>query len=225
MPALRRCSMVFSQAMVNHSHVSPKFVGSNNWIIGNVGEGEAGPEEDMINIGDEGEGEEGEMEEERKIKGKKIINQPTKEEYDDHMRTHIAFRKWCPFCVKGKRKNDPHRSSKDKEEQEVPTMSWDYEEQRGKKGVDGTLVDKGEDGRNKTLLGIDRENKWLSAIVVEKKGVNPYAVAAVGREIGNSGFNRILLKSDQEPALLKLLEAVKNERPEDIEMVPESPYC
>ena len=89
------------------------------------------------------------MEEERKIKGKKIINQPTKEEYDDHMRTHIAFRKWCPFCAKGKRKNDPHRSSKDKEEQEVPTMSRDYEEQRGKKGIDGTLIEREEEGRNK----------------------------------------------------------------------------
>ena len=74
--------MVFSQAMVNHNHVSPKFDGSNNWMIGNVKGGEAGPEEDMVNIGSEGEGEEGEMEEGRRIRGKKLIKQPTKEEYD-----------------------------------------------------------------------------------------------------------------------------------------------
>ena len=70
-----------------------------------------------------------EGEEARMIKGKKAVRQPNQEEYDAHMRTHIPFRKWCPHCVKGKRKNDPHRTLKDKEEQEVPTISWDYMEQ------------------------------------------------------------------------------------------------
>ena len=68
------------------------------------------------------------------------------------------------------------------------------------------MVDE-EDGRNKTIIGIDRENKWISAIVVQKKGVDAYAVSAIGKEIGNSGFNRVIMKSDQEPALRKLLEA------------------
>ena len=54
-------------------------------------------------------------EEARIIKGKKMVRQPTQEEYDEHMRTHIPFRKWCPHCVKGKRKNDPHRAPKEKE--------------------------------------------------------------------------------------------------------------
>ena len=85
-------------------------------------------------------------------------------------------------------------------------------EQRGK---DGRIIED-EDGRNKTIIGIDRENKWVSAIVVQKKGLDPYAVEAIGKEIGNSGFNRVIIKSDQEPAIRKLLEAVKNERAEEI---------
>ena len=90
------------------------------------------------------ENEEGEKEEKgeeaRYIKGKKPVRQPTKEEYDEHMRTHLPFRKWCPHCVKGKRKNDPRRADKEKEKQEIPLMSWDYMEQRGKDGkkMEGT---------------------------------------------------------------------------------------
>ena len=170
-----------------------------------------------------GEEEKEEGEEARIIKGKRPLRQPTKEEYEEHMRTHLPFRKWCPHCVKGKRKNDPRKADKEKEDNEVPTMSWDYMEQRGKDGKMESI----EDGRNKTLIGLDRVNKWISAIVVPKKGVDPYAVEAVGREINNSGFNRVLVKSDQEPAIRALLEAVKNERGDEltleskVEMIPE----
>ena len=156
------------------------------------------------------EGGEEEEEEARTIKGKKMARQPTKEEYDAHCRTHIPFRKWCPHCVKGKRKNDPRKANKEKEDQEIPTMSWDYMEQRGK---DGKVLEE-DDGRNKTIIGIDREHKWISAIVVKKKGLDAYAVEAIGKEIGNSGFNRAIIKSDQESSIRKVLEAVKNERAE-----------
>jgi len=142
------------------------------------------------------EGEEKE-EEARNIKGKKLIRQPNQEEYDEHMRTHMPFRKWCPHCVKGKRKNDPHKTPLEKEDQEIPTMSWDYMEQRGK---DGKVLAE-EDGRNKTIIGIDRENKWISAIVVKRKGVDAYAIEAIGKGIENSGFSRVIMKSDQEPAV------------------------
>ena len=48
---------------------------------------------------------------------------------------------------------------------------------------------------------IDRENKWVSAIVVKRKGVDAYAIEAIGKEIGNSGFNRVIIKSDQEATI------------------------
>ena len=37
-----------------------------------------------------------EAQEGRAIKGQKIFYQPSAQEWDDHMRTHIPFRKWCP---------------------------------------------------------------------------------------------------------------------------------
>ena len=53
------------------------------------------------------EGLEEESEGARKIAGQKTIYKHTEEEWDETMRTHIPFRRWCPFCVKGKCKSNP----------------------------------------------------------------------------------------------------------------------
>ena len=71
-----------------------------------------------------------ESEEGIKISGKSIVTGPSKEEYDEHMRTHVTFRNWCEFCVKGKAKADPHQrgiAEKSKiEERGIPTVGIDY---------------------------------------------------------------------------------------------------
>ena len=103
-------------------------------------------------------------------------------------------------------------------------MSWDYMEQSGK---DGKVIEAGE-GRNETLIGIDQENKLVSAIAVKRKGADPHATEAVGKKIANSGFNRFIMKSHREPAIRKWMEAGKNERAEEIdidkqtEVIPET---
>ena len=52
-------------------------------------------------------------------------------------------------------------------------------------------------------------DKWVSAIVVPQKGACEYAIKAVSREIQHAGYNRVIIKSDQEPAIKELLQAVK----------------
>ena len=69
------------------------------------------------------------------------------------MRTHIPLRKLCPHRGRGSRTNDPRRAEEEKEKPEIPLVSWDYMEQRGE---DGNVLEE-EEGRNKTLIGIDRE--------------------------------------------------------------------
>ena len=64
-------------------------------------------------VGDSEE-EEGEG---RVISSQKIIYQPSQQEWDDHMRTHIPFRKWCPYCVRGKCVSGAHKRSKKSEEE------------------------------------------------------------------------------------------------------------
>ena len=67
--------------------------------------------------------------EEGPVKGQKMVFQPTKEEWDDHMRTHGVFKEWCPLCVRGKCKAGAHKRTEKSQkelEQEVPVISLDY---------------------------------------------------------------------------------------------------
>jgi len=75
------------------------------------------------------------------------------------------------------------------------------------------------------LTGIDRRTKLVFAHMVPKKGHDAQAIKQLAREIKLSGYSRLVLKSDQEPSIKALIEAVKNERAEDIEtlMQEESP--
>merc|ERR1711873_84906 len=56
---------------------------------------------------------------------KKILAKPTAEEVEQHMATHIPFREWCPHCVAGKSKIDPHIKGS-KGQRTIPKISLDY---------------------------------------------------------------------------------------------------
>ena len=167
--------------------------------------------------GESKEREEGEEEEGRIIRGLKAIYTPSKEEWDNHMRSHIPFRRWCPFCVKGRSKSGAHRGCEKSEEEkkkEVPVISIDYMEPKSEE--EKRLI------KSLPIIGmIDRHDKWVSSMMVPQSGLDDYAVGAVVREIVLSGYNRLILKSDQGPDILNLLKAVKRERKEDIQIMPE----
>ena len=114
--------------------------------------------------------EEEESEEARKIARQKTIYKPTREEWDEHMRTHIPFRRWCPFCVKGKCKNNPHGQRVKSSEQ---VISFDY---MGPKSKD----DKSDKIDSLPIIvGSDRKHKWKIAHMVPKKGHDPHAIKMV----------------------------------------------
>ena len=151
---------------------------------------------------------------------------PTKEEVEIHNATHVPFRNWCVFCVKGKAKSDPH-FEKDTRESEGNVVSIDYaflgtkedEVQGADDEEDGDADDEGDDGPTnlKILVLRDRRTKYITSSVVPRKGDHPYAVHRVGQDISNIlGYKRVFLKSDQEPAIRKLKEAVRREYNVDI---------
>ena len=71
------------------------------------------------------------------VRGKAKVTGPTEEEYEEHMRTHIPFRSWCEFCVKGTCKADPRRRNVSEnttiDECQVPIIGLDYTFPRDKK--------------------------------------------------------------------------------------------
>ena len=64
------------------------------------------------------EAQEGLEEEEvpEELKRTRRPEEPTQREFEEHMALHMPFRAWCPHCVKGRAKSEPHRVAKDREE-------------------------------------------------------------------------------------------------------------
>ena len=161
---------------------------------------------------EEGAGEEDE--EGHRPRHKIVSDKPSQKEIDEHMITHIPFRDWCPHCVRGKSKSTPHRKRQEGGEEEVPVISVDYmfmesEDRTAEKGMP-------------ILVSRDRKSKWINAAVVTQKGNCAYAIKRLSEDLGSLGYNRIILKSDQEPAIKDLKIRVKAERPEEI-IMEESP--
>ena len=52
--------------------------------------------------------------------------EPTQREFEEHMVLHLPFRAWCPHCVKGRAKSEPHKVNKEKEDETIPTVSMYY---------------------------------------------------------------------------------------------------
>ena len=166
--------------------------------------------------GGEEEGEEG-----RAISSQKMIYQPSQQEWADHQRIHIPFRKWCPYCVRGKCTSGAHRRGDKSEkelEKEVPVISLDYMGPKSKDDKSAKI------DSLPVIVGKDRRAKWIFAHMVPSKGLDPHAVKMIRRELSLAGYSRMILKSDQEPSILAVIEAVKRERAEAIEILPdESP--
>ena len=151
-------------------------------------------------------------EESRRIGTQKIVVKPKREEYDQHMITHIPYRSWCEFCVRGKAKNDAHASTS-KESREVPMISCDYLV-RSKANAES-------EGSMPVIVTIDHDTNWISAHMVEKKGMDAFAVNCLVREIEASGYSRLIIKSDQENAIKDVVSAARRERAEDIQVMTE----
>ena len=125
--------------------------------------------------------------------------QPTKEEALQHELTHIPFRTWCPHCVRGKCRNPPHKKIPQgrKEERAIPTVSMDYMFM---------------DGKSPTLVVMAEQTQRILAQVVPKKGVyDLYIAKKVAEIIDSTGYGRVVLKLDGEPAIIEVQELAGRE--------------
>ena len=130
---------------------------------------------------------------------------PTNEEIEAHNATHIPPRSWCPACVAGC-KMEPRHMRTDEEGREIPTVGIDYCFLKKKVGRDEPAA--------KVLTVKDSKSKAIFAIVVMYKGTVEIASAARAAElIQRLGYDRIILKDDQEPAITALAEQIKSQLP------------
>ena len=121
----------------------------------------------------------------------------------------------------GKAKNRKH-SRRQECENKVPVISVDYtfmgeEEKTDAEEREGKAE---ESGRERKEIGMpilvmkDRKSKAIYVDVVPEKGRHPHAIKRMAQNIGMFGYNRIIIKSDQERAIMQLKECAKRERRE-----------
>ena len=122
---------------------------------------------DILEGGDTSEPNEGG----RHIRGQKRVLAPSAEEQEAHMRTHIPYRRWCEFCVRGRCENPPHKRNKVTHRQ-VPIIPYDYMQQKTKEGKDEGIKSL------PILVGVDHDTGWVSAYVVAKKDLPSMQVGA-----------------------------------------------
>ena len=143
---------------------------------------------------------------------------PSRQEMLEHSLTHYPFRSWCPFCVMGKSKASNHSSTGGVEESEVPVVAFDYafmndrnvrhNEEDPKPENAGTEID---DGVMKILVSHDSKSKSCAAIPVPQKGIDSdeWAVREALKFLDYLGYQKLIIKSDQERALGAVLKRVR----------------
>ena len=146
---------------------------------------------------------------------KKVAKLPSEEEQKRHRTTHLPFRSWCPHCVAAAANDDPHRAKKIKEPGplEVQEVHWDYCFPRD----DGEWV--------AVLVGRDRETRMTVAHVVPHKGAGvEWLGEQIARDLHRLGAHgRVVLKSDQEAAIVDVLKEVAKMRGKERTILENSP--
>ena len=150
---------------------------------------------------------------ERRARAHAIPRMPTRAEVESHQLLHWPFRNWCKECVRGRAISSPHpRSAAEKEERAIPMIAADYLITT-RKEEDGIVV-------SKILVVADFASKAVLCFTVPVKGIEEqWIVTRVASWLGGLGYRRVAYRSDQEPAILKLMEAVKHHVA--CEMIPE----
>ena len=138
------------------------------------------------------------------IRCRRTHSAPTKAERARHNLTHIPFRNWCRHCVVARGVSTQHRTRRKDEEREVAEVVLDYCFMRDLEGEEAVPV----------LVIKDRWSKLLSVHVVPSKGAGcEWVVQQVKRDLQRMGHHgRLILKSDQEAAIVDLLNEVTRAR-------------
>ena len=137
------------------------------------------------------------------VKVKKAPAAPSTQEWEEHLASgHASYRGWCPFCVAGKGKSEAHRQLEADRDHGMPALHFDY----------AYLGREGDDRATPILVGRFTKDRWLVTRPVPVKGArHPWVVNKLVQDVVMSGVTQIVIKSDQEPAILDLKNAVMKE--------------
>ena len=146
--------------------------------------------------------------------------QPTQDQRDEHNLTHFPCRSWCRVCVLGRARDSPSRKVKAQfAESILPRVRMDYcfltEDVNRESGEHGE--EESEKARTTITVAVMQESlsKSVWAYAVESKGpMEEWMVQQACEDLETVGLKneRIVLKSDQEPAMVDVLKEIQKSR-------------
>ena len=143
--------------------------------------------------------------------------EPTAKERQEHDKSHLPYRSWCKFCVMGRGRDLPHKA-RERRDDGVPIIAMDF-------------FFLGEPDVEKTMPAVvirDSISKALFAHVIPGKGLDyDWTANQVVADIGRLGYPKVIIRSDQEPAITALVVKVKEIRDSQHKetMIEWSPKC
>ena len=127
------------------------------------------------------------------------VSDPTAQELEEHLATaHAVHRSWCGHCMRARATYAKHSSVSRDEDSEIPVVSIDYF-YYGEK-----------DGESTNLQVKDSKSKMTWATTIPTKGPDLFSVNFMLACLNETGYNRLILKSDGEPAIVALKREVKS---------------
>ena len=134
--------------------------------------------------------------------------EPTDAQREEHRaKGHIPYRSWCRECVEGRSTGEAHRRRTG--DRSISVFSFDYLflDKAGRAVKKDNLGNR-EDVDVTILVAKESTGKSIFAHVVPQKGIDMdhYAVDLLLKDLQWTGYQRISLRSDNEPAILKLLQ-------------------
>ena len=128
---------------------------------------------------------------------------PTPEERAKHDLTHLPARPWCPVCVEARATEDPHyKQTSEEKKAGLAQICSDYCE-IGENEADKT-------DKQCCIVARDRWTQAMHAALLSCKGTGDETAAIGLRDfIYSTGYTRLELKTDGEPALVEVANTVK----------------
>ena len=136
--------------------------------------------------------------------------EPIQQEWDDHVKTHVPFRAWCPHCVRGRARNAPHPVVH-RDADALLVISFDYCDlgNREMPEVEDGVQD--DDGPTPVLVMHESIGKNIFSHAVPHKGTqhegSEFAVQAAASDIESLRYRRIIVRGDQDPLCLHFFDA------------------
>ena len=136
-----------------------------------------------------------------------------------HMETHIPCRSWCAHCVRGRERNDPHRSGGGRRgPRDHPHFAIDYGFLKA-----NNPDDPADQRSNPILIGAwAKYGLTLAMEVAGKSNAAPWLAKRVADWLDSLGSQTVTLKCDNEPAILALVQEIRRLRREKKVVSPSS---